>query len=145
MEAELLAGGLNSSPSGGAARGWWSFFQLPRYTPGKDTTLMRIDGHAFDRTWFHITLQDSRGCIKWWLAATCSRFLTLPMYRSHNLINYKKETASKENDSLGIKCPCMYICICFLHRTYRLKVSVGEWSPKLGLISHLIGVGYRHW
>lgn len=50
------------------------FFQLPRYTPGKDTTLMRIDGHAFDRTWFHITLQDSRGCIKWLLAATFSWF-----------------------------------------------------------------------
>lgn len=55
MEAQLLAGGLDSSPSGGAAV-TDGFFQLPRSSPGKDTTLVRIDGHAFDRTWFHITL-----------------------------------------------------------------------------------------
>lgn len=132
MEAELLAGGLNSSPSGGATRGWWGFFQLPRYTPGKDTTLMRIDGHAFDRTWFHITLQDSRGCVKYYWLLPAHDFDLANAHRSHSLINYKEEIASKESDFLGTKCPCMYICIYFLHRRYRPKVSVGEWSPKLG-------------
>lgn len=143
MEAELLAGGLNSSPSGGAARGWWGFFQLPRYTPGKDTTLMKTDGHAFWQNmvsyytarfqWLHKVIT---GCY-------LLMILTLQMYRSHNLINYKEETASRESDSLGTKWPCMYICTCFLHGMYTPKVSVGEWSPKLGLISYLMGVGYR--
>lgn len=73
-----MAGGLNSSPSGGAAV-TDGVFQLPRYYPGKDTTLMRIDGHAFDRTWFQTTLQDSRGCIKQLLAAA----FDLPKHLGH--------------------------------------------------------------
>lgn len=87
---------------------------------------MRIDGHAFDRTWFHITLQDSRGCIKYYWLLLAHNFDLASAHRSHSLINYKEEIASKESDFLGTKCPCMYICIYFLHRRYRPKVSVGE-------------------
>lgn len=52
--------------------------------------------------------------------------LTLQMYRSHRLTNYKEEIASKDSDFLGTKCPRLYICIRFLHGRYSPKVSVGE-------------------
>jgi hypothetical protein len=58
----------DSSPSGGAARAWWFLSTAP---------LLPWEGHnpyedwwtCLYRTWFHITLQDSRGCIKQLLPA----------------------------------------------------------------------------
>lgn len=51
------------------------------------------------------------------------------MHRSHNLINYNEEIASKEGDFLGTKCPCMYKSI---HaEKIKTKSLPGERSPKL--------------
>lgn len=102
---------------------------------------MRIDGHAFDRTWFHITLQDSRGCIKYYWLLPAHDFDLANAHRSQSLISYREEIASKESDFLGIKCPCMYICIYFLHRRYRPKLVWENEAQSSALISHLLGVG----
>lgn len=131
MEAELLAGGLNSSPSGGAARDWRFLSTAP---------LLPWEGHNPHEDWWTCFWQNMvsyytarfQGLHK--VITGCYRFMILTLQISVQvtyLINYKEEIPLKESDFLGTKCPCIHLCIRFLHRRYRPKVSVGEWSPKL--------------
>lgn len=138
MEAELLAGGLNRSPSGGAARDWWFLSTAP---------LHPWEGHNPHEDWWTCFWQNMvsyytarfQGLPKVITGCYLLTILTLQMYRSHRLTNYKEEIASKDSDFLGTKCPRLYICIRFLHGRYSPKVSVGEWRPIL--ISPLTGTG----
>lgn len=131
MEAELLAGGLNSSPSGGAARDWWFLSIAP---------LLPWEGHNPHEDWWTGFWQNMvlyytarfQGLHK--AITGCYRLTILTLQINVQvtyLINYIEEMASKESDFLGTKCPCIYLCIHVWHRRYRPKVSVGEWNPKL--------------